>query len=45
MPRPADLVDIVRDFIVVHQRFEILFGRFRDGSLQFEEVRQLVRDR
>jgi hypothetical protein len=44
MPRPADLVDIVRDFIVVHQRFEILFGRFRDGSLQFEEVRQLVAD-
>lgn len=44
MPRPADLVDIVRDFIVVHQRFEALFERFRDGSLHFEEVRHLVAD-
>ena len=44
MPAPSDLVDIVRDFIVVHQRFEILFARFREGSLKFEEVRRLVAD-
>lgn len=44
MPRPADLVDIVRDFIVVHQRFQVLFERFHRGSLHFEEVRQLVAD-
>ena len=44
MPRPGDLVDIIRDFIVVHQRFEVLFKRFRDGSLHFEEVRHLVAD-
>ena len=44
MPVPSDLVDIVRDFIVVHQRFEILFARFREGSLKFEEVRRLVAD-
>ncbi len=44
MPRPGDLVDIIRDFIVVHQRFEVLFERFRDGSLHFEEVRHLVAD-
>lgn len=44
MPNPTDLVDIVRDFIVVHQRFGDLFERFRDGSLHFEEVRHLVAD-
>jgi len=44
MPAASDLVDIVRDFVVVHQRFEVLFARFRDGSLKFEEVRHLVAD-
>ena len=44
MPRPADLVDIVRDFIVVYQRFQVLFERFHGGSLHFEEVRRLVAD-
>jgi hypothetical protein len=37
-------VDIVRDFIVVHQRFSSLFDRFRTGALHFEEVRHLVAD-
>jgi hypothetical protein len=44
MAGQAALVDIVRDFIVVHQRFRGLFERFRDGSLHFEEVRLLVAD-
>ena len=44
MAGQAALVDIVRDFIVVHQRFRAIFERFRDGSLHFEEVRHLVAD-
>jgi len=44
MAGQAALVDIVRDFIVVHQRFRGLFERFRDGSIQFAEVRHLVAD-
>jgi hypothetical protein len=38
------LVDIVRDFIVVHHRFERLFEQFRAGDLQFEDVKHLVAD-
>ena len=38
------LVDIVRDFIVVHRRFERLFEQFRAGNLQFEDVKLLVAD-
>jgi hypothetical protein len=44
MAGQAALVDIVRDFIVVHQRFREIFARFREGSLHFEEVRHLVAD-
>ena len=44
MAGQAALVDIVHDFIVVHQRFRTLFDRFGDGLLHFEEVRHLVAD-
>jgi hypothetical protein len=38
------LVDIVRDFVVVHHRFRALFAQFRDGTLQFGDVKHLVAD-
>jgi len=41
--QPA-VVDVVRDFLVVHRTMEGVFGRFRDGRLQFEEVAELVGD-
>jgi hypothetical protein len=44
MSARAGFVDIVRDFIVVHQRFATLFERFRTGVLHFEEVQHLVAD-
>ena len=44
MAARAGLVDIVRDFIAVHQRFARLFERFRAGALHFDEVRELVAD-
>lgn len=40
----AVVVDIVRDFLLVHRRMQGLFARFRDGHLQFEEVADLVGD-
>ncbi len=40
----AGLVDIVRDFIVVHHRFRALFANFRTGTLAFEDVKHLVAD-
>lgn len=40
----ADLVEIVRDFVSVHQQLGQLFTRFREGSLEFEEARDLVAD-
>ena len=36
------LVDIVRDFLVVHQAMQGLFERFRSGTLRFEEVRDRI---
>jgi hypothetical protein len=44
MAARVGLVDIVRDFIVVHHRFQTLFSEFRDGGLEFETVRRLVAD-
>jgi hypothetical protein len=44
MAAPVGLVDIVRDFIVVHQRFRSLFENFRAGDLHFEDVKHLVAD-
>ncbi len=44
MAAAAGLVQIVRDFILVHQSFRELFARFREGSLHFEEVKHLVAD-
>ena len=44
MAARVGLVDIVRDFVVVHQRFEQLFSEFRAGTLEFETVRHLVAD-
>lgn len=44
MAARVGLVDIVRDFIVVHHRFQALFSAFRNGTLEFEFVRHLVAD-
>ncbi len=44
MAAAAGLVQIVRDFFLVHQSFRELFARFREGSLHFEEVKHLVAD-
>lgn len=38
------IVEIVRDFIAVHQQMTLLFERFRAGTLRFDEVRALVAD-
>jgi hypothetical protein len=38
------LVEIVRDFLAVHQQFTLLFERFRSGTLRFDDVRGLVAD-
>jgi hypothetical protein len=35
-------VELVRDFFTVHQTMRSLFGKFRDGSLDFAEVAELV---
>jgi tetratricopeptide (TPR) repeat protein len=40
----SGLVDIVRDFLVVHQRMRDLFDRFREGELRFQDVQDLVGD-
>lgn len=44
MAARVGLVDIVRDFVVVHHRFRALFEQFRAGTLHFEEVKHLVAD-
>ncbi len=44
MAARAGLVDIVRDFVTVHQRFAQMFERFRAGSLHFDEVKAVVAD-
>lgn len=38
------LVEIVRDFIAVHQQMTGLFERFRLGTLRFDDVRAIVAD-
>jgi len=40
----AGLVDIVREYLDVHERMAALFARFRDGTLQFDAVRDLIAD-
>ena len=44
MAARVGLVDIVRDFVVVHHRFGALFAHFREGTLLFEDVKHLVAD-
>jgi tetratricopeptide (TPR) repeat protein len=44
MAARVGLVDIVRDFVVVHHRFRALFEQFRAGTLHFEDVKHLVAD-
>jgi tetratricopeptide (TPR) repeat protein len=36
------LVDIVRDFLAVHQAMRSLFERFRNGTLRFQEVEDRI---
>jgi tetratricopeptide (TPR) repeat protein len=40
----ADLVDIMRDYLVVHQKMGRLLDRYRSGDLVFSEIRQLISD-
>ena len=40
----ADLVDIVRDYLAVHQQMRWLIDRYRSGALAFPEVQQLISD-
>lgn len=40
----SGLVEIVREFLLVHELLQRLFGHFREGSLRFEEVEELVGD-
>jgi tetratricopeptide (TPR) repeat protein len=40
----SGLVDLVRDFLLAHRSLRGLVARFREGSLRFEEVAQLVGD-
>ncbi len=43
MPAPdTHVVDLVRDFLEAHSRFESVASHYRDGVLEFEEVRSLV---
>lgn len=43
-PQQSGLVDIVREFLLVHQLTGRLARRFRSGELLFEEVQALVGD-
>jgi hypothetical protein len=40
----SGLVDIIRDFLRVHQRMRALLASYRDHSIRFEELRDLVGD-
>lgn len=40
----SGVVEIVRDFLVAHDALQRLFRSFRDGSLRFDEVENLVGD-
>jgi hypothetical protein len=40
----SGLVDIVREYLDVHERMVELFARFRDGTLDFAPVRDLCAD-
>lgn len=40
----SDLLDIVREYLEVHERLTGLFDRFRAGELGFEPVRELCAD-
>ena len=40
----AGLVDVVREYLDVHERMTVLFGRFREGTLRFDAVRDLIAD-
>jgi len=40
----SGLVDIVREYLEVHERMTELFTRFRSGSLEFSSVRELCAD-
>ena len=40
----AALVDIVREFLTAHQLMRSLFARYRDETLEFAELAQLISD-
>ena len=40
----TDLIDIVREYLEVHERMSALFERFRSGDVEFAPVRDLCAD-